>query len=101
MDQLIAMAVLAIKHCKIAPLAALLLTFLLYPICNVRSLDLPVQPGDDFNRRRCGGVTPLLGFLITQRCEGRPLVRNRTRWLSEHLRVLRHNTKSTAQDRRE
>src|SRR5258708_36439764 len=101
MDQLIAMAVLAIKHRKIAPVAALLLMLLLDSISKVCGLDLPVQPGDDFDQRRYGAVTSLRSLLIAQRCEGPPLIRNRIRWLREYLRVLCHNAKCAAQDRRD
>src|SRR4029077_3791194 len=100
MNQLIAMAVLAIKHRKIAPLAALLPMLLLNPIGEVGGLDLPAQPGNDFDRQRYGVVTSLRRLLVAQRYKGRPLVRNRVRRLREHLRVLRHNAKSAAQDRR-
>src|ERR1700675_2085934 len=101
MDQLIAMAVLAIKHCKIAPLAALLPMLLLNPVGEVGGLDFPAQPRDDFDRRRYSAVPSLRSLLIPQRCQWRPLVRNRIRRLCEHLRILRHNAKSATQDGRE
>src|ERR1700674_130935 len=85
MDQFIAMAMLAVKHCKIAPLAALLPMLFLNPIGEVGGLDLLVQPGNDFDKPRCSAVTSQRSLLIAQRCKGRPLVRNRIRWLREHL----------------
>src|SRR6266481_5256252 len=73
MDQLIAMAVLAIEHCKIAPLAALLPVLLLNPIGEVGGLHFPVQPSHNFDDRRYGAVTSLRSLLIAERCQRTPL----------------------------
>src|SRR6266849_6934150 len=102
-DQLLAVAVLPIEDCKVAPCAGLflVLAFLLDLASEVGGFNFLVSPGDDFDQRRDYRFALGERLYLTFGREGRTLIRNSTSLLRKHWRIVVYESKGTSKDGRE